>query len=292
MDLANKQVTHKVFGKGKIIKCCDSYIKIDFPSGNKKFVFPDAFETYLTLTDQEAAKMVQKKKEKCEKEEQKLRELRAEQSKKRQRILAQERRIKKRRSHRIHPSSQSVFWCKEQEQDKVFGDWEIFTGTIKSGKKKGQPRRLARINQNSACLLTERSSDVSEKERRILGAFMVDESFDNKLCTDGYIPSHPKYRLRLTERETEKMLFWNYYVNKRYPHRMTWNTGRHRYFDNIWMAQILRDIIALREGSEEQEHVQQFFEYFCKTNRIKVEELPEPNGALVRKEEENETDSA
>ena len=62
MDLANKQVTHKIFGKGKIIDCSDSYIKIDFPSGNKKFVFPDAFETYLTLIDQKAAKIVQKKK--------------------------------------------------------------------------------------------------------------------------------------------------------------------------------------------------------------------------------------
>ncbi len=282
MDLANKQVIHKIFGKGKIIKCCGSYIKIDFPSGNKKFVFPDAFETYLTLTDQKAAKMVRKKKKECEEEERRLKELKALQDKKRQRLLAQERNIKRRKTQKIHPQSQSVFWCKKQEQDSVFGNWDVFTGVIKSGKKKGQPRRLARINQNSACLLTARDSDVPEKDRYILGVFMVDEIFDSKSCSDGYIPAHSKYRLRLSEQEAEKMLFWNYYVNKRYPHKMTWNTGRHRYFDNIWMAQILRDIISLKKNPKEREYVQQFFEYFCQMNRIKKEDIPEPNGALMR----------
>lgn len=63
---------------------------------------------------------------------------------------------------------------------------------------------------------------------------------------------------------------------------MTWNTGRHRYFDNVWMAQILRDIVSLKENPEEQENAQQFFEYFCQMNRIKKEEIPEPNGALMR----------
>ncbi|HZJ76732.1 MAG TPA: hypothetical protein VFC70_03380 [Oscillospiraceae bacterium] len=282
VDLIDKQVTHEVFGKGKVVKHCGSYIRIDFPSGNKKFVFPDAFGTYLTLTDQRMAKIVQKKKKECENEERRIKELKALQNKKRQRLLAQERNIKRRRTQKIHPQSQSVFWCKEQEQDDVFGNWEVFTGVIKSGKKKGQSRRLARINQNSACLLTVRGSDMPEKDRHILGVFMVDETFDNKSCVDGHIPAHPKYRLRLSEREAGKMLFWNYYVNERYPHRMTWNTGRHRYFDNIWMAQILRDIISLKEDPEEQENVRKFFEYFCQRNQIKKEEIPEPNGTLMR----------
>ena len=281
-DLIDKQVIHKIFGKGKVVKYRGSYIGIDFPSGNKKFVFPDAFGTYLTLTDQKLAKMVQKKKKECEEEEQKLRELKALQSKKRQRLLAQERNIIKRKTWKIHPQSQSVFWCKKQEQDSVFERWDVFTGVIKSGEKQGQPRRLARVNQNSACLLTARESDMPEKDRRILGVFMVDETFDNKSCVDGYIPAHSKHRLRLSEQESEKMLFWNYYFNKKYPHRMTWNTGRHRYFDNVWMAQILRDIVSLKENPEEQENAQQFFEYFCQMNRIKKEEIPEPKGALMR----------
>jgi len=281
MDLADKRVVHKLFGEGKIVRYSDSYIEIDFPSGNKEFVFPDAFGTFLTLKDRKAAKMVSKKKKKCEAEERELQKIRDEQRKKRQQQLAKARRIRRRRSQKIHPSSQSVFWCKEDEQDKIFEKWDIFTGKIKSGQNKGQPRRLARINKNSACLLTERMSGEPEEKRRILGLFMVDEAFDNKLSTDGYIPAHSEYRLQLAEEETEKMLFWNYYVNKRYPHKMTWNTGRHRYFDNIWMAQILQDIISLKK-EEEKEHVKEIFEYFCRVNRIRKEDITEPNGALMR----------
>ena len=281
-DLIDKQVIHKIFGKGKVVKYRDSYIGIDFPSGNKKFVFPDAFGTYLMLTDQKMARMVQKKKEECEREERELKELKALQSKKRQHLLAQERNIKRHKVQKIHPQSQSVFWCKEQEQHRVFEKWNISTGVVKSGERKGQPRRLARIGQNSACLLTTRDPDISEKDRRILGAFMVDQAFDNKSRVNRYIPAHSQHRLHLSEQEAEKMLFWNYYVNKGCPHRMTWNTGRHRYFDNIWMAQILRDIVSLKEGAKEQEHAQRFFEYFCRMNRINKDEIPESNGALKR----------
>ena len=63
---------------------------------------------------------------------------------------------------------------------------------------------------------------------------------------------------------------------------MTWNSGRHRYFDNVWMAQILQDIVALKNGSEEVELAQSFLEHFCDMNRLKETDLPSPNGALVR----------
>lgn len=287
MDLVNKKVTHKIFGKGRIIKYDDSYVDIDFPAGNKKFVFPDAFGKYLTVIDPGAAKFVEKKvqirEKELKKEKRRLEEIKALQEEKRQYLLERERLARKRRTRRIHPNSQSVFWCEKEELESVFTDWHVFTGVIKSGQRKGEPRRLARLNQNSACLLTIRSSDMPEKERRILGAFMVAEGYNGKKSADGYIPAHSKYRFRLSEEESEKMFFWKYYINERYPHKITWNTGRHRYFKNMWMAKILRDIVSMKEkGSEEQKHVEDFYNYFCQTNRINIEELPEPGGALTQ----------
>lgn len=286
MNLVNKQVTHKIFGKGSVVEYNDSYIKIHFAFGNKNFVFPDAFGTYLTLIDKRAAnlvrEMIQKKEKEIKEEERRFKKLKALQHEKQQRFLEQEKILKDNKTHKIHPSSQAVFWCKAQDQDRVFTEWSVFTGVIKSGNKKGQPRRLVRLNQNSACLLTARGYNMPEKGRYILGAYMVNEAFSGKLCKDGYISAHSEYRLRLSEEESEKMLFWNYYVNKRYPQKMTWNTGGYRYFDNIWMAQILRDIISLKKKPQERESVQRFFEYFCQTNRIKEEELSKPNGALMR----------
>ncbi len=287
MDLANKQVMHQKFGKGNVVKCSDAYIKIDFPSGEKKFVFPDAFEKYLTLTNEEAAEKIRGIVQKHAAERMRLRELKISKRKAKLRIIEQKRLPRKSGAGRIHPCSQSAFWCKDEEIDNIFEEWNIFTGRFKSGKKKDQPRKLARINKNTACLLTTRKQNEPEQQRRIIGMFMVEKTFDTRLCKDGYIPSHPKHRLRLAQ-DGERMFFWNYYVSKRYPHKITWNSGRHRYFDNIWMAQILRDILH-RVDAEQLNGAQQFFEYFCNINKINKYEIPEPGGALRLENTASET---
>lgn len=286
MNLVDKQVTHKVFGKGRVVKYNDSYVKIAFSTGSEDFVFPDAFGPYLTLVDKEVARLVDKMVQKKEKERMEkkrvLKELRALRNKRLQGLPEQDRFVKKAAVRKIHPSAQSVFWCDAEEEEGIYSEGRVFTSIIKSGPSKGQPRRLARIKQNTACLLTIRDKREPEKDRRIFGAFMVDEGFSNEASDDGYIPAHPIYRLRLSREESEKMLFWNYYMNKRHPHKITWNTGRHRYFDNIWMAQILRDIISLKNKPQEREHIQHFLSHFCRLNRIAKDELPRPNGALMQ----------
>jgi hypothetical protein len=40
MNMVNKQVIHKNYGKGKVIEQNDDYIEINIVSGNKKFIFP------------------------------------------------------------------------------------------------------------------------------------------------------------------------------------------------------------------------------------------------------------
>lgn len=286
MDLINKQVIHKVFGKGSVVEYNGSYVIIKFPLGNKNFIFPDAFGGFLTLTDQRTAalveKLVKERKEEYKQEELRIKKQRALQEERRRLFLERERMKKRCVTDKIHPSSQSAFWCKDQEQESIFKEGEIFTGKMVSGPRKGQPRNLIRLNYNSACLITARRAGEPEENRRILGAFMVQEDFSGKACKDGLIPAHSKYKFSLSPQEAKKTLFWNYYVNKNYPHRMTWNSGRHRYFDNIWMAQILRDVISYKKKSKEKEQIQRFFTYFCEKNKIKKEEIPAPNGALLR----------
>ncbi len=71
MYLVDKEVIHETFGKGSVVNYNDNYIKIDFESGAKRFVFPDVFRKYMTLVDQKAANLVkikiQKKEEKKKK---------------------------------------------------------------------------------------------------------------------------------------------------------------------------------------------------------------------------------
>jgi hypothetical protein len=283
MDLIGKQVIHKSFGDGIVVGSTDSHIEVHFSEGNKTFVFPDAFSEYLIMVDKNTAdaikELLQIKAEVRKQDELVVEEDRLQQIEKRKLHFQNAKLLDK---HKIDPRSQSVFWCKAEDKDKVFKEWKVFTGLKKSGFCEGQISRPLRLNKNSACLITARDSGMKEKDRRILGVYMVSTSFDKNMCKDGYISAHPKYRLQLSKKESEKMLFWNYYVNEKFPNGTTWNSGIYRYFNNLWMAQILRDIVALKKDSQEQELAQQFFEYFCQMNQIDMDKISEPNGALMR----------
>lgn len=284
MNLINKKVTHERFGMGSIVKHNDSVIEINFASENKKFVYPDVFEKHLKLHDKIIAnsleKIIQEKEVERKEEEWKKEEEKRLQRKNLELRLEHEKLMK---NHKLHPESQMVFWCDTEEQNSSVSEWKVFSGEIKSGNNKGKPNKPIRLHQNSAVLLTAIESGKPEKDRRIIGVYMVNEDFIGKLCEDGNIPAHSKYRLPLTEQESDQMLFWNYYANEKFPHKMTWNTGKYRYFDNSWMAQILNDIVSLKSAPEERELAQHFFEHFCKMNQITKQELPKPNGALLRK---------
>ena len=283
MNLINKKVTHKRFGIGSIVKHNDSSIEIHFASESKMFVFPDVFGKHLKLHDKSDAnsleKIIQKKEIERKKEESKKEEEKKLQRKNQELFLEHEKLMK---HHKLHPESQMVFWCDTEEQHKSFTEWKVFSGVIKSGNNKGKPNKPIRLHQNSAVLLTAIDSSMPEKDRRILGVYMVNEDFIGKLCEDGYIPAHSEYRLQLTEQESDQLLFWKYYVNEKTPDKMTWNTGKYRYFDNLWMAQILLDIVSLKSDPKERELAQQFFKHFCKMNQLTDQDLPKPNGALMR----------
>lgn len=277
MNLINEVITHKIFGEGDIVEQDESFVTIDFDKGTKKFVYPDAFGKFITLKDRDTAKSLKKIISKQEMEQEALEKKREEEI---ERLALEQERRQKLKDHKIHESSQVVFWLDEEEQQNVFTDWQVSAGKIQSGKNKGEPNRPARLGPNSAGLLTARGPEQEEKDRKILGLYMVNETFTGNLSDDGMIPAHAEYRIKLSDQEASQLLFWSYYINKSYPHRMTWNSGKYRYFDNIWTAQILKDIIALKTDEEEIKAVEDFLAYFCKMNALDIDNIPEANGAL------------
>lgn len=51
MNLLGLKVKHKVFGVGKILEYQDNYITVAFPGKTTKFVYPNAFETFIKAVD-------------------------------------------------------------------------------------------------------------------------------------------------------------------------------------------------------------------------------------------------
>lgn len=70
----NSLVKHKSFGIGTVVECQGKYMKIKFASTEKTFVYPDAFEKFLTLEDGTVSEQIVKDLEKINAEKQAIRE--------------------------------------------------------------------------------------------------------------------------------------------------------------------------------------------------------------------------
>ncbi|MBQ8974992.1 MAG: hypothetical protein IJ072_04625 [Oscillospiraceae bacterium] len=51
MDIYGQKVIHKVFGTGVISDLANATVTVDFNGEAKKFVYPQAFNGYLTAVD-------------------------------------------------------------------------------------------------------------------------------------------------------------------------------------------------------------------------------------------------
>lgn len=269
MDFIGKKVTHKTFGEGTVTKHEEDSLEVSFGTEIKFFIFPDAFEKFLTLSDPTEAQqfhdLTVAKEQIMQAEQLKAQEEATLRRTKQERQVTKEKLLS---TYKVHPKSQVVFRCDATEQKEIFTTWTMFAGTIKSGVHKGEPSKLIRLYPNSAVLLTALAYGRPEEERRIIGAYMVPANYIGKFATNGAIPSHESYKLQLSTEASEQLLFWNYYTSDKGNGKATWNSGKHRYFDNEWMAQILADAEYFEKTSEQKEQAAKFLAYFCKLNEL------------------------
>ena len=78
----------------------------------------------------------------------------------------------------------------------------------------------------------------------------------------------------------KRCFFWKYYVNKNAPEKIVFGSGLHRYLDDIQAAQILRDIVTIKEDDAENQLAADFFHHFCKVVGLDENDIPACAGAL------------
>lgn len=252
-------VRHDSFGKGVVTSLDDNVITVCFNEGEKKFIYPDAFKSFLVYEDLKQQKKIQHLLRL--EEERKERMFKVDQ--------AEQARLFRIKNYKILVNSQAAFRVSEEEMESVFTNWCVSTGTYLSGYSKGQPRIPDRLMPNAACLLTYRPAGLPEAERRIIGAFMVKPDFLGDECLDGNISAHETHRLRLTEQEM--LPFWPYFSDK--P-KKSWGSTAYKHFSNRTMADILRDICDIASDSEQKEKVEAFRKYYMRVNSLHDIPLP------------------
>lgn len=258
MQLIGEVVFHKKFGEGKILDKSDRILMICFPSGEKKFLFPDAFEKHLVLKNKRKQKQVDKIVGVFVSEREAYENAKLEEQKRKERIM----------SLKIRPNSQAAFGFKNNTKKEVFSSWVLSTGTYLSGNLKGTPRIPEKMRLNSACLLTECPREVEEKERKIIGVCMVKDNFDGRMCSDGIIHSHEKYRVKLES--SEQLFFWDYFSSD--DENSKWGSIEIRYFSNRTMLKILRTLQEKITVPERRKLINEFYQYYLRVNKLEQEE--------------------
>lgn len=344
MNLINMKVSHKIFGDGIIITREDSYITVKFSNDEKKFIYPNAFDGYLTTVDRDLNNKIKEEIEVIKKlEDAKKQEISRREIKDLKRISSKDE--KRERKTKFYTRENIAFkcnycdggksdkeigfngvcsdkiirnnievekrtWCSSEESDclsyfngeisrleldnihgsggyvcyesQMLREWKAMAGIVQKGERAGQPMRLNKVQNNSVCVLTTRLPNSNEIDRFIFGVFLVDENYEGDNFEEGYVSTKSKYKIKLSPKEAEKMLFWDYHVNENQPEVARWSSGLHRYFGDEQAIQILRDLALMKEGTEDEELSKEFLLYFSKINNIDINFVPEKNGALRR----------
>ena len=258
MQLTGQAVKHTAFGKGIVTGQEDHIIIVTFPQGEKRFLYPDAFQKFLTLHNEEAAEQVDTL----------LQQRRDRRDESLQALLEEQERQQKLHNFKVCANSQAAFALELEGQRKPLTDWVASTGTYLSGSAKGEPRIPEKMKPNTACLLTQRPVGEAEEQRRIVGVFMVPEDFFGDECADGLIPAHPVYRLALDRQH--QPLFWPSFQDGKKPR---WGSAAFRPCSINAMQKVLLDLRRSLQNTEQAALAQEFYQYYCQQNRIQG--LPE-----------------
>lgn len=161
-------------------------------------------------------------------------------------------------------------------------DWKASAGIVQTGENKGKPMRLLAVQPMSLAVLTTREPYDTDDTRFVFAVFLVDETYEGDNRDEGYVTTSSEFRIELKPEEAKKIKFWNYYYNPNAPQMIKFGSGLHRYLSAEQAAQILRDISVVKSNTSEEELAIYFYQYFCKINKIDIEDLPPPSGALMR----------
>ena len=152
-------------------------------------------------------------------------------------------------------------------ESQVLRSWKASAGENADGKT----RKIRSAHLNTLGVLTTRLPAKKENERLIFGLFIVDDLFEGSNSTSGYVASESDYRISLSLEEAEQMKFWDYYLKDGNKRSAKWGSGLFRYIEDEKAVAILKDVIKLKEGTDEEEHAKAFLDHYCKKNFINLE---------------------
>ena len=342
--MTGRQVKHRTFGTGTILRYDDGKITVDFSGTIRLFQFPESFERFLSTDDALLQNMVSdammekaEARQKAEEERRKAKEAEDAAARSISSIpfpAKNKTHYPARQVQKANVSvafkcnycdggasgtcigfrgkcSDSMIWynieqakhvvcstssvCRHYydgrisrveldtvanpcQESNLHDLWTMSAGYHQTGENVGKPIHMNQLHSGSLAVLTTRKPLDRESDRFIFAAFLVNDAYGGDDQETGSVTADPVWRIELTPGQAERILFWNYYFNKRKPEKIAYGSGLYRYLTDIEAAQILRDIASVKGD----DFSAAFFEYFCEVNGIDMRDLEPPSGALMR----------
>lgn len=263
MNIIGQPIKHKTFGPGIVTAFTGEIITVCFQDSEKKFIYPDAFKNFLVLKDQKIQQSIERLMGDREAAMQQKKLMEQAEHGRRQKLL----------NFKVAANSHAVFNIPPEQTENVCRTYTVSTGKYLSGYSKGKPRIADRMKPNSVCLLTECANGQTEKERKIIGAFLVREDFFGADVHDGIIKGNPQYRLLVPA--GYQMPFWKY-MNQNAPPR--WGNTAFKYCSGDTINQILSKLVEIFKTTAQKKSAIDFYRYFCKINSLRpLTQLEEKN---------------
>lgn len=151
------------------------------------------------------------------------------------------------------------FACYESE---LLSKWTAKAGTELQGLNEGKRRRLPNAQKGSLAVLTTRLPNTDEKDRVIIGVFIIDSLTEGDDMHEGTVACTSKYHLDIKPDEMHKLKFWDYHRNEKNPNMIRWSSGLFRYMKDENAIALLKAIVELKKGTPDQTIAEKILEYF------------------------------
>ena len=155
----------------------------------------------------------------------------------------------------------NLFICNERE---LLKKWRI---KVSSSKLMG-------VLKDSLIIMTTKFRSLDEKDRFIFGAFMT--SGIEKDGDSEFILADSEYRIELKKSEAVKIKFWEHNTTTGKT-KNNWGTTAFKVLTPEDSLSILKDILKLKIGTDEEEQARNLLEHFAQINDLDLNDIEEQN---------------
>lgn len=159
-------------------------------------------------------------------------------------------------------------YCPEEDfgpcyESVTLQQWVAYAGA----NEDGTPRHIRTAEEQSFCILTTVSPNMSEKERRIFAAFLIGDVFQGDDEREGYVAADQDYRLEFSPKETNELRFWDFYTNPNHPESKKWGSGLIRYFDDATAVKMLSRMVEVKAGKAEEQKAKEMLDRYIELHK-------------------------